>query len=194
MPYHNPLKVITPLSRWWNWEVVQGFKPQLECLDLLCLWSTVLDGPQCTQTNQTLIEIFYLQMPLYHYLSSTHAHASLSLLLPVFLDSSISGQMFSGGVTAVRDKMWLFYLCCDQGRAKTLRSQRPWAKKVFIEAKQSEAMIILEGCLLEGETRRRRQAALLRFLFHRHAFPRNRKRVDWPLPYGSPGLPRQHWW
>ena len=112
MPHRNPLKVVTPTFQMMKLgELVRGFKSQLECLDLPCLWSTLLEGPQRTWTNQTLtwdflpskasvsLSIFYFPVhmpPLF---------PSLSLLLPVFLDSSVSGQMFSGELLLPRQDM-----------------------------------------------------------------------------------------
>lgn len=162
MPYHNPLKVITPTFQMMKLgELVQGFKSQLECLDLLCLWSTVLEGTQCTQTNQTLIEIFYLQMPLYHYLSSTSQcscplSSSLSLSFSQYSWTAASVVRCSLESYCCQDKMWLFYLCCDPGQSQNSQEPETMGQRKFSlrPEEQSEAMIILEGCLWEGETRK----------------------------------------
>ena len=71
-----------------------------------------------------------------------------------------------------------------QGRAKTLRSQRPWARESFHWA-QKNSLRLWSSWRDDSEKVRpgRRQAARLRFLFQCHAFLRIRKRVDQPLPY-----------
>lgn len=132
------------------------------------------------------------------YLLLLNAHApSLPLSLPPSPD--YSGQqhqwsdVHSGARYCCQDKMWLFYYAVIRARAKTLRSQRPWAKEVFIEARRT-----VRGydpswrIVLEGETRKTPSSTSTLSISPSSLSPRNRKEWTWPLHMCSPGLPRQH--
>lgn len=127
-----------------------------------------------------------LCITIYLLLPSAHA-PSLPLSLPP--SPSIPGQQCQWSdvlwrVTAAKTRHDSSTYPVVQGRAKTLRSQRPWARESFHWA-QKNSLRLWSSWRDDSEKVRpgRRQAARLRFLFQCHAFLRIRKRVDQPLPY-----------
>lgn len=127
-----------------------------------------------------------LCITIYLLLLSAHA-PSLPLSLPP--SPSIPGQQHQWSdvlwrVTAAKRRYDSSTYPVVQGRAKTLRSQRPWARESFHWA-QKNSLRLWSSWRDDSEKVRpgRCQAAHLHFLFQCHAFPRIRKRVDRPLPY-----------
>lgn len=199
MPYHNPLKVITPTFQMMKLgELVLGFKSQLECLDLLCLWSTVLEGPQCTQTNQTLIKIFYLQMPLYHYLSSTSQctcplSSSLSPSFSQYSWTAASVVRCSLESYCCQDKMWLFYLRCDPGQSQN--SQEPETidqRKFSLRPEEVRGYDHPGGMSLRRWDQEDAKQHFYAFYFTVMLSPEIEKEWTGHSHMCSPGLPRQH--
>ena len=153
MAHHNPLKVVIPTFQMKLGELVRGFKSQLKCMDLLCLWLLSLRVPSALGQIKHWPKIFYLQMPLYHYLSSPSqcTRPLPSSLSPSFCQYAASVARCSLESYCCQDKTWLLYPPCGPGQSQN--SQEP--EEVFTEPKRTvKAMAILEGWLWEGETKK----------------------------------------
>ena len=114
------------------------------------------------------------------YLLLLNAHApSLPLSLPPSASMQHQWPDVLWRVTAAKTRHDSSTHPVVQDRAKTLRSQR----KFSLSPKEQSRLWPSWRDDSEKVRPRRRQAAHLCFLFQCHAFPRNRKRVPWPLPY-----------
>lgn len=188
MAHHNPLKVVIPTFQMKLGELVRGFKSQLKYLDLLCLWSTVLEGPQCTWTNQTFTQDFLPSNASVSLSSPSQCTCPLpSSLTPSFCQyawTAASVARCSLESYCCQDKTWLLYPPCGPGQSQNSQEPETMGQRKFSLSPKEQSRLWPSW---RGDSEKvrpgRRQAARLRFLFQCHAFPRNRKKVPWPLPY-----------
>lgn len=122
-------------------------------------------------------------MLLYHYLSSTSQRTSplpvsLSLHLPVLLDESISGQMFSGALALLGQDMSPLPILWSRTELKLSWARDHMPEEVFTEPRRAARGYHHPGRMTRTGVVRpgRRKAACLHFLFWCHGFPRSSKK------------------